>query len=223
MRGNPHQMLALGAAALLLALAGCSPAQDQRPTPSPSPPPPTAQVTPTASSTVPPNSTTPIPFMRPSGSDHIPEKTRSEPPASSPAGPTTTAALSIYYVAVGDQGQSGPEIGCGDSLISTQSAPQTFTDKVKAALELLLGDKSADYGQTGLRNAVADSMLRFVSSSVSGDIVIVNLSGRISSGGTCDDPRIIEQISRTASTAAGVDAARILVNGIPINVLLGEK
>lgn len=163
--------------------------------------------------------------MRPSASDKIPEPSASEPDSgtATPAGPTRTAALTIYYVAVGDQGKAGPEFGCGDSIVATQTGPRAFTDAVRASMELLMSDKSTHHGESGLANALASSTLAFVSSSTSGDTVTVNLSGRISSGGACDDPRIIEQLGRTAATAAGVKTARILVNKIPISTLLSGK
>ena len=56
-----------------------------------------------------------------------------------------------------------------------------------------------------------------------GDQVTVNLTGTVMSGGTCDDPRIIEQLKYTAKVAAGVGSARILVNGSDIEELLSQK
>ena len=86
--------------------------------------------------------------MRPSASDKIPEPSSSEPGWDTvpPGGPTTTAILTIYYVAVGDRGKSGPEFGCGDSIVATTTGPRAFTDKVGAAMEILLSDTSTDHG-----------------------------------------------------------------------------
>ena len=142
-------------------------------------------------------------------------------PAPSPS--DTTAALTVFYVAVEDQGKSGPKIGCGDSLVATETGPQRFTNRIEAAMNALLNDNSATHGESGLVNAVAASELRYVSSKVSGDQVEVDLSGTLSSGGTCDDPRIVEQLKYTAKIAAGVGSARILFNGVDIEKTLSQK
>lgn len=148
--------------------------------------------------------------------------TQSSTPAPSSA-KETTAALTIFYVAVDDQGKSGPKIGCGDSMVATESAPETFTNQVETSIRMLLDDKSSEHGQSGLVNALAASDLRFINSTISGDEVAVDLSGTVSSGGTCDDPRIIEQLKYTAKTAAGVGSARILIDGIDIEKILSQK
>lgn len=140
-----------------------------------------------------------------------------------PSPSTTTAALTVFYVAVDDQGKSGPLIGCGDSLVATETEPRAFTNHVEAAMVALLGDNSATHGESSLLNAVAASELRYVSSKVGDDQVEVDLSGTLSSGGTCDDPRIVEQLKFTAKVAAGVGSARILLNGVDIEKMLSQK
>lgn len=179
------------------------------------------------------STTTPAPT--PSSSSTLPSSspTSTNTPSSTPgtqsssAAPSTaketTAALTIFYVAVDDQGKAGPKIGCGDSLVATESAPETFTNQVEASLKMLLNDKSSEHGQSGLVNALAASDLRYRDSTISGDEVAVDLSGTVSSGGTCDDPRIIEQLKYTAMTAAGVGSARILIDGIDIEKILSQK
>lgn len=193
--------------ALLVALtAGISLSACTSPEPAP---------TPGTSSAAPSSSAVPAP-------NTAPTNTRSSTPTSSSAQPST-AALTIFYVAVDDQGKSGPKIGCGDSMVATESAPETFTDQVEASIKMLLNDKSSEHGQSGLVNALAASDLRFIDSKISGDEVAIDLSGTVSSGGTCDDPRIIEQLKYTAKTAAGVGSARILIDGIDIGKVLSQK
>lgn len=112
-------------------------------------------------------------------------------PAASSAEPTT-AALTLFYVAVGDEGKSGSEIGCGDSLVATETGPEEFTNQVEASITALLADDEEMLGESVLRNALAGSDLDYVSSAVEGDAVTVELSGTVKSGGACDDPRIVE-------------------------------
>lgn len=149
--------------------------------------------------------------------------TGSSAPSSPSSAAATTAALTLFYVAVGDAGQSGPEIGCGDSLVATQTGPEEFTNQVEASMAALLADDNEELGGSGLRNALAASDLEYVTSLVDGDVVTVELEGTVSSGGTCDDPRIIEQLKYTAMTAAGTGEAEILVEGEKIEEVLSPK
>ncbi|MGH3654084.1 GerMN domain-containing protein [Glutamicibacter sp.] len=185
--------LALVLGALILA-SGCSPGSGGETAESPAPPTSAGTATPAQSSA----------------------------PAPSSADPTT-AALTLFYVAVGDEGKSGPAIGCGDSLVSSETGPEEFTNQVEASIVALLADDEEELGESGLRNALAGSDLEYVSSMVDGDVVSVELSGTLSSGGTCDDPRIIGQLEYTAMTAAGTGEARILVDGTVLEEVLSAK
>ncbi|MET1034753.1 MAG: GerMN domain-containing protein [Arthrobacter sp.] len=147
--------------------------------------------------------------------------------AASPSGSSrrspATAALTVYYVAVGDAGVSGPEIGCGDSLVATETEPVTFTNQVEAAITRLLADRDRSHGESGLVNSLYQSTLDYVSSSVEGGTVTVELTGEPRSGGICDDPRIQAQLRHTARAAAGADEAQILIDGEPIEEVMSLK
>ncbi|MDR7359182.1 hypothetical protein [Paeniglutamicibacter sulfureus] len=156
----------------------------------------------------------------------------SPPPAETPAPEspsatalpeTTTSSLTIFYVAVSDQGKAGPMIGCGDSIVATETGPVIYASQVEAAMSGLLENKEIELGQSGLMNALAGSDLYYVSSTVSEGIVTVELTGELSSGGICDDPRIIAQLTHTAMVAAGTEEARILIDGVDIGESLSLK
>src|SRR5690606_14472505 len=115
-----------------------------------------------------------------------------------------------------DNGIAGPMIGCGDSLVSRTTAPVTTTDMVKSAFEQLLAGKDQFIGQSGLYNALYQSNITFVSSSVANDTVTVNLAGSLKLGGECDSPRVETQLENTAKTAAGVSKAVINLNDKPL-------
>ncbi len=193
-----------------LALSGCSPAEP--------PVPGSTSAIQSPSNTV---SASPTPTVSASPSS----PSASSSPSSAPASPSTkTAKLTVFYVAVDNQeGVSGPKIGCGDTLVATETGPVAFANQVEAAMNALLKDNSPTHGESGLKNAVAASDLSYKSSTVKGDQVTVNLGGTVMSGGTCDDPRIIEQLKYTAKVAAGVGSARILVNGSDIEKILSQK
>lgn len=190
--------------AVLMLAAGCSQGPGGETAVSPAPP--TSASTETSASPTSPGGSTPA---------------QSTEPAASSAEPTT-AALTLFYVAVGDEGKSGPQIGCGDSLVATETRPEEFTNQIEASIDALLDDEEM-LGESGLRNALAGSDLDYVSSAVDGDVVTVELSGTVSSGGTCDDPRIIGQLEYTAMTAAGTGEARILVGGKEVEEVLSAK
>lgn len=114
-------------------------------------------------------------------------------------------------------------IGCGDSIVATETGPVIFGSRVEASMSALLEDKDTQHGESGLMNALAASDMKYVSSSVSDDTVTVELTGELSSGGICDDPRIVAQLAYTAQVAAGTGKARILVDGTDIHDKLSQK
>lgn len=122
----------------------------------------------------------------------------------------------IYMVAVGDNGQSGEKIGCGDSLIPvTRDIPSglTTTGKIKALLELLFSLKDRDYGQSGLINAVYTSNLSVASIDIQGSTAAIYLTGNVSVAGVCDEPRVEGQIAAIARQFPGITNAIIIFNG----------
>lgn len=198
--------LALG---VLLSIAGCSSSPGGEASESPASPT-------TAENSAPAQSTQPA---TDSAAASMPASSAATESSAEP----TTAALALFYVAVGDEGKSGPKIGCGDSLVSAETGPEEFTNQVEAAITALLADDKEELGGSGLRNALAGSDLSYASSVVDGDVVTVELNGTVSSGGTCDDPRIIGQLKYTAMTAAGTGEAEILVEGEKIEKVLSAK
>ncbi|MET4588052.1 hypothetical protein ACVLB3_003956 [Pseudarthrobacter sp. PvP022] len=164
-----------------------------------------------------------------------PTPTATTPPSSAPASPTATAEptstglpeqvapLTIYYVAVGDAGVSGPLIGCGDSLVATTTAPVRFTDQVGPSVGTLLANKSRDVGLSGLVNVLYQSNLSYVGGELDGSTITIYLTGQFMLGGVCDIPRAKAQLEYTAMAAAGATSARVFVNGRPIDEVLSLK
>jgi hypothetical protein len=128
-----------------------------------------------------------------------------------------TAPLTIYYVAVDDNGISGPLIGCGDSLVATTTAPVRFTDQVRPSIETLLANKSRDVGLSGLVNVLYQSNLTYAGVELNGSTITVYLTGKFMLGGVCDIPRAKAQLEYTAMAAAGATSAQVFVNGRPID------
>jgi hypothetical protein len=161
-----------------------------------------------------------------------PGTTAAAPPSSAPASPTATqepsptglpeqvGPLTIYYVAVGDNGVSGPKIGCGDSLVATTTAPVRFTDQVGPSVGTLLANKSRDVGLSGLINVLYQSSLTYVAGELDGSTITIWLTGQFMLGGVCDIPRAKAQLEYTAMAASGATSAQVFINGRPIDEVL---
>lgn len=213
MKGIFAALSLLAAACLACGLAG-------RPTPAqPSSTPPLAPtaVQPTITQVVP----SPLP-TRFSTATAAPVPTRA-PAATQPPAPAGNITLQFYLIALDDNGASGKKIGCSDSVIPvTFQAPRTQA-VLREALNRLLSMDERDYGQSGLYNALYQSDLVIDSLAVQNGDAYIRLSGKLTSGGVCDDPRIIAQIEETALQFSTVQRVFITVNGTPIQELLSGR
>lgn len=137
--------------------------------------------------------------------------------------------VQLAFIALEDEGNSGPLVGCGDSVVTVTSTYATFrtvNQKVTGALTTLFGVEDQNYGESGLYNALYQSELNVDTVSVSDEEIRVELSGTLLSGGTCDDPRIQAQIQETILDNAGMPANTPLVitlNGTSLDSLLNGK
>lgn len=141
-----------------------------------------------------------------------------------PTAPAQVSEIRIYMIAVGDNGASGPPIGCGDSLIEVRRAVAPTTQPVRAALDTLLAEKNQYYGESGLYNALYQSNLSVQSVDVSADgVATVQLTGEVTLGGTCDVPRFKAQIVQTILSAGEIQWAEVFINGQTIDEVLSQK
>lgn len=130
-------------------------------------------------------------------------------------------SLQLAFVAMEDNGASGEAIGCGDSIVfvdKTVSASSTITDsaKVEIALNELFSVGTPFYGQSGLYNGLTHSSGLVVDAITIEDVRIrVDIGGEMISAGTCDDPRIKEQIISTieANSEFTVSDEDVFING----------
>lgn len=152
-----------------------------------------------------------------------PSAPRTPEPQSAPSESGTAVPLTVYYIALDDGGESGEEIGCGDSLVAAFTEPVTFTDQLKATMDRLLADDNMHHGGSGLYNALYTSDLTFTGGNVSGSTVTVNLKGTVRQSGVCDAPRIEAQLSQAAETAVGAGSSVITINGKPLREVLSSR
>ncbi|MDQ0802116.1 hypothetical protein [Arthrobacter sp. SLBN-112] len=225
-------VLGLGAAIMLTGCFG-----PPAPAPTTSSAAPSATTGPSSSATASPSAApgTTAATTTPTTTAAAPTTTAAAPPSSAPASPTATGEpsptglpeqtgpLTVYYVAVGDNGVSGPAIGCGDSLVATTTAPVRFTDQVGPSVGTLLANKSRDIGQSGLINVLYQSSLTYVAGELDGSTITIWLTGQFMLGGVCDIPRAKAQLEYTAMAASGATSAQVFVNGRPIDDVLSLK
>jgi len=121
--------------------------------------------------------------------------------------------VQMFLVAVGDNGQSGDLVGCGDSLVPVQIEIPPSQGVLRASLGALLSLKDQYYGQSGLYNAMYQSDLQIESVTVTSGKAVINLTGTLTLGGECDNPRVAAQLEATARQFPTVTDVTIYING----------
>jgi Sporulation and spore germination len=121
--------------------------------------------------------------------------------------------LQMFLIAVGDNGQSGDMLGCGDSLVPVQIEVPPSQGVLRASYGALLALKDQFYGQSGLYNALYQSDLQIDSVTVSGGKAVIQLTGTLTLAGECDNPRVAAQLEATARQFPTVTDVTIYING----------
>jgi Protein of unknown function (DUF3828)/Sporulation and spore germination len=119
--------------------------------------------------------------------------------------------VKVYLIALDDKGKRGRKVGCDDSLVPvTRSIPVTKA-VLKAALQELLSlpPESPDY--PGLQNFWKGENLALKSVAIVGGTATIRITGAVSVGGVCDEPRIVGQIEATARQFPGVKRVRVFI------------
>lgn len=129
----------------------------------------------------------------------------------------------IFLIAVGDNGQSGSLVGCGDSSVPVQVKTPPTSQVLQAALVSLLSIKDQFYGQSGLYNALYQSDLQVDSVTIVAGKASVYLTGTLLMGGECDIPRVQAQFEQTILQFPTVTEADIFINGKPLADVLSLK
>lgn len=126
----------------------------------------------------------------------------------------------MFLIALEDGGRSGSVVGCGDSLV----AVEIEAHNARTALESLLDHHDRLYGQSGLYSALYQSRLKVNRFEKKGGKVEVDLTGTLTLGGTCDSPRVKEQLMATIRQSADAKIpVTIRVNGDLLDDVLSGK
>lgn len=126
--------------------------------------------------------------------------------------------VKVALIAVGDG-----NVGCGDGVVLVERRVAPTTAPLTAALRELLSLKQEYYGQSGLRNALHASNLAVQSVTLTNGNAVIRLTGKLSLGGECDDPRVQAQLEQTAYQFSTVHSVSIYLNGEPLQNVLGGK
>lgn len=139
-----------------------------------------------------------------------------------PAGNLFTRT-NIFLIAVGDDGQSGKEIGCDDSVVPVEIEIEPTIAPLTAALNRLLALGTREYGMSGLYNSLFRSDLVLDSVTITDGEAIIRLSGTLTIAGVCDAPRVRAQLEETALQYDTVDRVSIFVDGTPLDEMLAQN
>ncbi len=185
-------------------------APDSTKPPAPTLPAPTATV-PTPAPTQPPATTVPtkVPTQAPT----------QVPPTSVP----NAQEAKIFMIAVGDNGDAGNKIGCGDSVVGVIVTLSDPAAPLRSVLEKLLAVKSQYYGQSGLYNALFRSDLQLKSVTIKNGVADIYLTGSLTLGGVCDNPRVQAQFEETARQFSTVNQVNVYINNKNLLDLLSLK
>ena len=128
--------------------------------------------------------------------------------------------ITIYLIAINDNGQSGQLVGCGDSVIPVQVETNPTKEVLRTSLEKLLALKEQFYGESGLYNALYQSDLEVDRITLENGKTEIFLTGTLMLGGVCDNPRVEAQLESTVLEFSNVQEVSIFINGIPLKEAL---
>lgn len=138
--------------------------------------------------------------------------------------PPSEATAEIYLVDVGDSGENGILIGCDDSLVpQTVEIPADHDIGITLASTLDALFAVGDDHDPDLYNGLANSSLSVDSATVENGVATVHVSGDVSIGGVCDEPRFIQQIRYTALQFDAIVAVNVFVNGEYLNGMFDAR
>lgn len=146
-------------------------------------------------------------------------------PTTTPTGPDSGGKFTrtnIYLIAVGDAGERGMEVGCGDSLVPVEVQIEPTSAPLRASLEALLAGESDYAGAPELYNVFHQTDLEVGGIDIEQGHAVIQLSGDLVVGGVCDEPRVVAQLRQTALQFSTVDRVTIYVNGVPLDEVFGR-
>ena len=143
------------------------------------------------------------------------------PTTPTPPAPVTAKpdpATQTVKVALIDLDSDG-SVGCGYNLAFVdKTVPATSTPFV-SSIEQLLAEKNPSEHYSALRN----SSLTLDRAAIENGTATIELSGNLSLGGVCDNPRLTTQIEETARQFDAVENVEVTLNGENLDDVLSQQ
>jgi hypothetical protein len=137
--------------------------------------------------------------------------------------PPKTLMVKVFLIAINDNGVSGKLVGCGDSAVAANVQIPYTTGVLRAALTRLLSIKDQNYGQSGLYNALYQSNLKISALALKNGVATIHLTGKMTLGGECDNPRVQAELEETALQFSTVKSVSIYINNVLLQKALSLK
>ncbi|HEX9941108.1 MAG TPA: GerMN domain-containing protein [Thermoanaerobaculia bacterium] len=145
-----------------------------------------------------------------------------EPSPEGLAAGATTRKARIFLISIEDHGAAGPAVGCGDSAVPVEVDLPAPGPALRGSLKALL-TAGRSHESAGYYNALANSPLRLQRIERSGDTARIYLTGYLELGGECDSPRVLSQLTETATQFRDLESAEFFLDGKPLRDLLSGK
>ncbi len=132
-----------------------------------------------------------------------------------------TMEIKVYLIAEGENVKNATPNSavenCGSSLVAVSRTKTLTTAPLKTALdELITTPNEIEEGGLKLANYWRGD-LKLKSVSLANGIATIQITGKLSSAGICDDVRIQEQLEATAKQFPTVKTVKVFVNGTALN------
>jgi len=133
----------------------------------------------------------------------------------------TVRKAHIYLISIEGK-QAGPKVGCGDTAVPVEVELPLDSPALAGSLDALL-DAGKRHEPAGFYNSLANSPLKVQRVDLSGGAARIDLTGYLEIGGECDSPRVLDQLTRTATQFSDVKSAEFFLDGKPLGDLLSGK
>jgi sporulation and spore germination protein len=147
----------------------------------------------------------------------LPGCNRAEPPLDLDAGAPTQKAR-IFMIELED----GNEADCDGEVVAVEVDLPAPARALEGSMEALLA-AGRRHDSAGLYNALANSPLRIDRIERKGDAARIYLAGYLELGGECDSPRVLSQLTETATQFRDLRKAEFFLDGKPLRELLSGK
>ncbi len=124
--------------------------------------------------------------------------------------------IKIYLIALDASKHQGKVIGCNDLLVAIERDVKVEKSPLESAITELLNTKDTEE----LKNYVKGIQLMLFQVTIAGGVADVYLNGELTINGTCDIPRIREQLNETAKQFADLHKVNFYLNSKPLESYL---